>query len=225
MKFSEYFDYGLRKLRKARIRSWLTMLGIFIGIAAVVSLISLGLGMSEAINQQLSSLGADKLIISPKGGFGGIGSAVSLTEDDLNIVKKTSGVKLAAGLRYKPAKVKSDNQVKYVNLMGLSPDEAGTLVRELSNYKVIEGRDLKEGDIYKAVLGNFYMQDKKVFEKKLNIGDKILINDKEFKIIGFLSKIGNSQDDSSIIISNDGYKELYDVGKDLNMIFAKTINV
>jgi len=56
---SDFFKLSLNSLRRRRLRSWLTMLGIFIGIAAVVSLISLGNGLQTAIIGQFATLGTD----------------------------------------------------------------------------------------------------------------------------------------------------------------------
>ena len=66
----DYLKLGLRSLTRRRLRSWLTMIGIFIGIAAVVSLISLGQGMQNAIYDSFEGMGGDKLFIQPKSAFG-----------------------------------------------------------------------------------------------------------------------------------------------------------
>lgn len=218
----DYIELSVKNLRKNRIRNWLTMLGIFIGIATVISIISLGQGMQKAIESHLSVLGPDKIIVNPKGGLGGIGSSVELTEKDLNIVKKTSGIKKAAGMVFKPVKLESEDQIKYVNLIGISPDDAGDLIKEFSDYKITEGRDFKGGDLHKIILGYYYTQDKKVFSKRLKLRDTIILNDVEFKVIGFLSKIGSPDDDSSVYIPDDSFKELYpETGDKLNIILAK----
>jgi putative ABC transport system permease protein len=71
----DYFSLAFENIRHRGLRSWLTMLGIFIGIAAVVSLISLGDGLREAITGQFSDLSTDRLTIQNAGtGFGPPGS-------------------------------------------------------------------------------------------------------------------------------------------------------
>ncbi len=57
-------------LKQGKLRTWLTMMGIFIGIASVVALISLGQGLQAAITDQFAKTGTDKLIIQTKGSFG-----------------------------------------------------------------------------------------------------------------------------------------------------------
>jgi putative ABC transport system permease protein len=63
----DYFKMAVSSILHRRLRSWLTMLGIFIGIAAVVALISLGQGLQGAINDQFAKMGKDKIIIVPDG--------------------------------------------------------------------------------------------------------------------------------------------------------------
>ena len=78
----DYLFFSFSNLKSRRLRSWLTMLGIFIGIAAVVSLIGLGEGLRGAINAQFGFLGTDILSVTATGGFGppGTGVVKPLTE-------------------------------------------------------------------------------------------------------------------------------------------------
>ena len=63
----DYFLLAFNNLRRRKLRGWLTMIGIFIGIAAVVALISLGQGLQDYIGDEFEKLGSDKIIIQPKG--------------------------------------------------------------------------------------------------------------------------------------------------------------
>ena len=65
-----YFLLVLKSIVRRRLRSWLTVLGIFIGIAAVVALISVSQGLQDAIVGQFQSMGTDKVLIMPGGGGG-----------------------------------------------------------------------------------------------------------------------------------------------------------
>ena len=90
----EHLMLALRSLSKRRKRAALTMIGVFIGIAAVVALVSLGQGLSKTINDQFEKVGADKIIIQAKesaGGFTGENAPGQLTETELDIARKTIG--------------------------------------------------------------------------------------------------------------------------------------
>jgi len=78
------------------MRSWLTMLGIFISIAMIFTLVSLSLGLQYAVEEQFEILGTDKFFIQPATGFLGPPGSISsvlLTEEDVEVVSKIQGVK------------------------------------------------------------------------------------------------------------------------------------
>ncbi|MFH1275919.1 MAG: ABC transporter permease [Candidatus Woesearchaeota archaeon] len=221
--FIDYFKIPLKEMRRRKTRSWLTLIGIFIGIAAIISLITLGQGMENAITRQFEMLGKDKIFISPKGGtFGGMGSNVILTDKDLEIIRKADGVKRATGMGYANGGFEFNNLVRYNFVSGMSLDpEERALIGEAQSYEIAEGRMLQKGDVNKIVLGYEYTQTA-LFEKRLYLGDKILVNGREFKIVGFLKKIGSPPDDKSGMIPIDTYAELFDAKDELGFIIVQT---
>ena len=133
----DYFRIPWKEIKRKRLRSWLTLLGVFIGIAAIISLITLGQGLENAIEKQFQSLGRDKLFVMPKGGTWGMGSSEQLTEDDLDVIKKTSGVKEATGMGYAFAKIEFNEFIKYAFISGISTDpEERALVGESQSWKL-----------------------------------------------------------------------------------------
>ena len=110
----DYFRLGYRNVKQRKLRSWLTMIGIFIGIAAVVALISLSQGLQDAVAQQFVQLGTDKLIVQAAGGgFGPPGAGVSepLTEADEKAISKTKGVDLAIGRLIRTVKLEFKGEI------------------------------------------------------------------------------------------------------------------
>ena len=96
--FTDILKLAFQNLKHRGIRSWLTMLGIFIGIAAVVALISLGSALQKGVTSQFSTLGPDRLIIENiQAGSGppGSTSVKQLTSHDLNLIQSVSGVNIA----------------------------------------------------------------------------------------------------------------------------------
>jgi putative ABC transport system permease protein len=218
----DYFKIPAKEIRRRKLRSWLTLIGIFIGIAAIVSLITLGQGLENAITKQFQALGNDKLFILPKGGFFGMGSSELLNEDDLEVITKTSGVKIATGLSQGFARFEFNDLVHYGFISGISTDpEERALVWDAQTYGVAEGRLLRKGDKFKTILGYEHSLPD-LFEKRVELGDKIILHAKEFKVVGFLDKIGSPPDDQAAIIPLDAYEEVFDSKDELNFIIAQT---
>ncbi|MBS3109187.1 ABC transporter permease [Candidatus Woesearchaeota archaeon] len=219
----DYITYGFKNIKKRKMRSWLTMVGIFVGIAAVVSLISLGQGLQKAIQDEFQSLGADKLIIQPKGGgFGSVGTSPSkLTDEDIDQIKKTKGVDTAIGLLYHTAIIEFDDD-QYVSLvygMPMTPKE-NELVTQMNVVEIESGRALKSSDTGKAVVGYRYAHNQ-IFKRNLRLGDKILVDNIPLEIVGFMEQIGSEIDDTVIYVTQDQIEKMYDIAGQFDFVYVK----
>ncbi len=221
----KYFILAGKEFKRRKLRSILTLIGIIIGIAAIVSLITLGQGLKNAIDKQFDALGKDKLFIAAKGNALTPGltiDAVKITEDDLEVIQQTHGVKRAAGLIYSTGRIEFNDIVRYNFVTGMPEDpEDRALIGEANSYKILKGRFIEKGDRFRAVLGHEYTQPS-FFEKQIELGDRIQIQDREFKVVGFMQKIGSPPDDQSIIIPLDIYASVFDTGDELGILIAQT---
>jgi putative ABC transport system permease protein len=221
----DYFKMAVSSILHRRLRSWLTMLGIFIGIAAVVALISLGQGLQGAINDQFAKMGKDKVIIVPGGSALGGATSVRLTQRDFNTISRVAGVKDVVGFYYTSGRVDYKRDNAYVILMSYPTrqEEGKQLADEVFSYDAIEGRKLQSGDVYKVVLGYDYTHDKGVFPRRVSLYDTITVNNQSFEVVGFYEKIGSS-DDQNVYIPQDTYEKVLNVSlkTDDKEIIAKT---
>ena len=213
----DYLFLAFNNLKRRKLRSWLTMIGIFIGIASVVALISLGQGLQASIEQQFAALGTDKITITPKGTFGGLPSSKPLTEKDLKIVESVSGVDIATAYLLDSLDAEYKSQNKNVIIYGIDPDKYPKLFSQ--TYTIEFGRDFKAGDKTRVVLG--YNAANKDFEKNISVGNKITILGETFEVIGILKKIGSPTDDSAIIMPIESLRDLTGEKDKVSGIFAK----
>ncbi len=195
---SDYFILAIRNIRKRRLRSWLTMIGIFISIATIFTLISASLGLQEAVQEQFRILGTDKFFILPKGTAAGPGSASasSLTLDDVDIVDKVPGVKDLSYIKAIPATVEFDGEKRFYPVIGF-PAERDKIFKELGSYQIDEGKFPDESQTDRVTVGSQYKYNG-LFKKPIRAGDKILVNGVEFKVNGVLTQTGDSQNDKLV---------------------------
>lgn len=208
---SDFLTYALRTFKRRKVRSFLTMLGIFIGIAAIVSLVSLGQGLQQTITEQFEQMGVDKIMIYPGvnsfvPGIGGAG--IELREKDIETVRDVRGVDVVGGMLYKLGKLKFGDEVQYAWVIGLPQDDSKEVFNSMMSLKVEKGRDLRKNDRYRSVVG-VRLADADFFDKAVRVGDKIEIEDKEIKVVGILGTIGNPEDDSSILIPLETGREIF----------------
>ncbi|MFH1365064.1 MAG: ABC transporter permease [archaeon] len=220
----EHFFLAFSNLKRRRLRSWLTILGIFIGIAAVVSLISLGDGLRTAVMGQFGSLSIDKLTIQNKGaGFGPPGSTVveKLNDKDLKAIGGVTGVRLAIARIIRITGIEYNKILGFGYVADLPPDSQGiNLIYSAFNAEAEEGRLLKEGDRKKVLIG-YDVANSEDFDKKINVGSKIKINGQEFEVIGILKKSSSFQINIICIIPREDLEQILGIKNEYDMIVAE----
>jgi len=191
------------------------MLGIIIGITAVVSLISMGEGLKAAITSQFGMLGTDKLTVTATGGFGPPGTAVvkPLTRNNVKKINKINGVEEVAGRLIRAGKLEFNDVVSFGYAASMPDGDMRKMVEEALNLKASNGRLLRDGDTKKIVIGSKLGKDE-LNGKKITVGSKILISDTEFKVVGILKPIGNFIMDGSILMNEDDLRKLLDIPND-----------
>ncbi len=219
----DIFKLIIRNIRRRKLRSWLTMIGIFVGIAAVVALVSLSSGLQKVVEKEFEQLGTDKIMImlktqaGPRAGMG----LNPLTKDDLEVVRDVSGIKRVTGLVMANAKVEYRGQVRYLMVASWPDDpEEQKLITDINDYTIEEGRLLSRQDRYKTNVGISLVKDN-YFNPNIKLNDKIKINGVEFKVIGYWERIGNSGDDRSIIINEDLFRKLFNITDREDLIMAQ----
>lgn len=216
-------DYLLiiaRNFSRRKLRGWLTILGILIGVTAVVSLVSLGQGLNNYVNQEFEKMGSDKIMIMPGSGFMGAMTNAKMTEEDLNSIKNTKGVKLVGGMIYGQTIIKFKTETKTSLVIGIPQDETKEIFDSMQNFEIYRGRDIKSDDINRAVIG-IALYDGDLFGEKVNLRDTITIKERDFEVVGVISKIGNPSDDSQVYISIDDARDLFDEPEDYNYLMVQ----
>lgn len=219
----ELLKVAARNLAHHKTRTALTLIGVIIGIAAVVALVSLGSGLTAAVEEQLQSLGPDKVIVSPvqSGGFGGppSGGAVRLGERDIDAVNRVKGVETAVPLLFKSFPVKFEGATRQVSVLGFPTDKTREFFTDIQRYDVAEGRNFREGEQDAAVIGGRVSEV--FFDGRLGIRDSMEILGRKIRVIGVMERTGNQQDDTSIIMPLDTLRRLSGDPHETTIIFAK----
>jgi len=221
---ADSFLMAFRIIKKKRVRSFLTSIGIIISIATIFTLVSVSLGLEKAVGEQFRLLGTDKIFIQPRGQLAGpgTGGAVELTEDDVKVIEDIVGVKDLSYWAASPVEITFRDKKRFFTAVGFPLDRRDVFL-ESGAYKIDEGRFLEEGDSGEVMLGHRYKYDN-LFEKPLSVKDKLIINDKEFRVKIILQSIGNPGDDSLVLMSIEDLREISDVGDRVDMIIVQVEN-
>lgn len=227
MLFSESFQMALTSLFSNKMRSLLTMLGIIIGVGAVIALVSVGMGVRSNVTSSIASLGSNMLIISPgsanRGGVrGAAGSIQTLKYDDAVAIKEK-----IKNVDYVSPTVSASYQVVYGNnnwntsVQGVTPELLDIRSLSISNGSFISANDMNKRSRV-AVIGTTVAEN--LFEKENPVGKNIRINNQPYKVIGLLtakgqSSMGQDQDDMIYVPITTAQERM------LGITYVQSINV
>ncbi|MGB9719685.1 MAG: ABC transporter permease [Candidatus Anstonellales archaeon] len=217
MKNEDVLEYGIKNLSHRSLRSWLTLIGIVIGIATIVLLMGVAQGVKVYIEEQMAVFGKDKIAIVPmtiesmKGGgaISGRGATSGkLTEDDAKDIKTLPEVKSVTKF------LMGRTTIEFRGIELYSPIFAGDAsVYEMwkDYYKVGEGRYPEENERGVVFLGND-IANKYFGKNKIQVGNYMTINGQKFRVVGIAERIGTAlseQDDATIFIPYEDGKEMF----------------
>ncbi len=187
MPLSESISIALNSLLLNRLRAILTSLGIIIGVAAVISLISLGRGVQDYVSQQFSSLGVDLLTVRSIRPRGLQTAETPLTMDDVNALAKLPDVKAVSAEYQVRATVVNDRNTAQIAVQGVTINYA-----DVNNWHPANGggfftsQDLDSQSPY-ALLGTTAVSDLFGSASANPVGTTILINNTPFTVVGTMA--------------------------------------
>lgn len=201
---------AVRNLAARKARSALTLIGIAIGITAVVSLVSLSLGAQRAIEREFAKLGADVVLVVPAGSLG----EPRPVQLDLALFKNISGVRSVGAVRREILSVKSASTPGFLNVVGILT-ERGLSGQLFGGLEIASGR-LFASDQDEVVLGEGAARDLKVTP-----GESVTIQGRPFRVVGLLKRTGNDQDDHALYLALGKLEELVDEKGLISLVFVR----
>ncbi len=200
--FGQALHMAMRDLRLNPLRSFLTMLGIVIGVASVVTVLAIGSGAQSQVNRQIRAIGANVLMINPGAARQGAlrlraGTRPTLTEGDVDaIVEQIPQVRAAAGSIAGSAQVVHENKNWNTTINGTTTNHF--VVRDWTLGAGRTFNEIEETSAGKvAILGSIAARE--LFAEEDPIGAEIRIMNVPFEVIGVLAPKGPEQDDVAFV--------------------------
>jgi putative ABC transport system permease protein len=190
------FRVAARALLRNKMRSFLTTLGMVIGVSAVIAMVAIGEGAKARVEQSFSSLGSNMLIILPGtttrgGAFGGFGSMPTLTWEDLKAIQaEAPAVRTAAAVLSSPGQILNEDQNWGTSITGTTPEYFEVREWAVARGALFSASDV-DGGSKVALLGQTVAD--KLFGPAFDpVGQAVRIKDMPFTVVGVLERKGQS---------------------------------
>jgi len=207
MKNKDIFKQSLRNLQQQGLRSWLTVLGIVIGVASVIAIVSIGSGLQQSINSQTEGLAQRVGIVTPGSGgfsFGPGGGGPQASEDDpvvdnidLRVIQASQGVDVAYGEVDVDADVSKGDLSAPLSVTGVNPRDWRDANTDV---ELAEGRYLTSSDRNSVLIGWDIARD--LYDENISINSPLNLDNQSFTVVGIISEDSDRQT-TSIIMTPD----------------------
>jgi putative ABC transport system permease protein len=203
----EYFKIAVKSLVTRKVRSWLTIIGIVIGVFLVVSLLSLSEGLKNAVMQQLGKMGKDLITVVP-GDASNIMTSMQggakLTNEDLKLMEKTKGVGVVIPMNYSAVTARYKDEKKTVLIYGNDWKESLDIFKNDMGWSLSSGKWPISGK-NEVLLGSIAATE--IFPG-IKINDYLVINGKKYTVVGILNSVGAKDDDSMVSVDLEIFRSL-----------------
>ena len=189
MKMHERFLYSVRNLTHRKLRTALTILGIVVGIASIIILISLAGGLKEDVVSRLANFDPDLILILPTqvspGDFSSFVRQGKLYERDYNSIRQIPGVGVMSKTISKRVALEFKDELVSATVYAIEPD----IYTETTTLSVETGRFLQPGDRDVVVFGGGISE---LFDEDVQVNSIVEIDERKYRVVGILEKTGNT---------------------------------
>jgi putative ABC transport system permease protein len=178
----ELFEIAARNLRKQGIRTYLTLIGVIIGIGAIVALLSVGAGLNFAIEKQFEQLGSNTIFVIPGVQAGGQG-VTSFKDSDVKRLEALRGVETVVPVYGGSAVLEFNGEKVNVSIMAADAEKS-RIFEDTGYFEVKEGRWLTKSDTSAVAVGQLIAEN--YFSDEIILRNRVSINGVNYRVVGIL---------------------------------------
>ncbi|NOX71276.1 MAG: FtsX-like permease family protein [Candidatus Micrarchaeota archaeon] len=215
------FTIVWKQFTERPLRSALTIVGVVIGITALVALIILSNGLKQGVSKQLDVFGSDEILLTPKASSGrGMPTGYGfMTTDDIKTIKSVPQVLFVDSLLQGTFDIKYGRESNKVTVIGVGKDKnSDRTAKDYFNMDLVVGRYIEESDYKTANIG--YRVAHEFFDKDIVLGTTIQIKGDKYRVVGIFEDQGTFAKDTAIYVPIDGLRDTIGDSKALTSVSA-----
>ncbi len=204
----KFISLIFKSIRFRPMRSWLTVLGIVIGIMLVVTIFSISSGVQNVVTKALQMFGSDLIMVYPgkeTNPMVGLVSGERFRDKDIRDLETIEGVKFATPVDVASLNIESRGEKKGILVHGVEWHEIGVVFQESQGLRLDQGYWPANDDKNEIVFG--YLAATKLFKAPIKAGDEVTVKSRKVVVAGVLSKTG-TDDDNSVFLSMPIFRHL-----------------
>jgi putative ABC transport system permease protein len=217
----EYIKIVIKNFKSRRLRSFLTLLGIIIGIVSIILLYSFADSIEDLVSDQFDRLGTNKLMIAAKAvGFGRPSGSQGLSTDDVDTVTKVKGVDYAVFYYSDSVPIEIKGEEMLMNVRGIDTTYINDMAQEFGR-EYADGRGFNNGEQGSVVVIGSKIEER--FDVNLFAKSMIKINDKNFRVVGILEETGDQGEDLLVQIPINSMRSITNTDDGVSAIMAMVL--
>jgi putative ABC transport system permease protein len=219
---------SISNLRKSGIRTFLTLIGIVIGIAAIVSLLSIGAGVTATFEEQFESLGTNSIMISPGDAFSTqANSTVKISNSDVRFIRGLSTVDEVIQEYAAPVAISFNSEIKSAVLFTID-EEGFEFFKESDFFEIAQGRWVEPNEASAIMISEGMAET--TFGKEINLRKQLSLNGENYKVVGMFKMSAAMASFSGagglVLTSVPGFERIYPVDSPVElMVKTKSTDV
>ena len=205
----QFFSLSFKGVAHRPMRSWLTILGIVIGVTFAVTILTLSSGIRNAVSSTLQMFGKDLVVVFPgeiTNPFASLLADEKFKEKDLMALERIDGVEYVSLELQSSMTVEYEGQKESALIYGAPLTPLQRLLEETEGFYLEEGEWPKGDDVNEVILGHNAAMN--LFDEKVRIGDEIIVKTKRFRMVGYFNQIGEQMMDNVVYMSIDNLRNL-----------------
>ncbi|MFP4189527.1 MAG: ABC transporter permease [Candidatus Woesearchaeota archaeon] len=202
---SEYFSMAIDNLKRRRLRSWLTLLGIFIGIATIVLLIALGDGLQDAVMSQFDSLAPEVIVANARASYGQTSEPFDLR--DVRAVERVNGVESVSPRMQTSVNINFQGTAKPVNVFSVPGGDYRDDFFRIFPITMDRGRVFSKSDRAGVIIGSNVATSSE-YRRDMRLGDRVTIRGRDLEVVAIADSMGNFMADNSILLPENLYLDI-----------------
>ncbi len=207
--------FVIKNLKRRKLRSWLTIIGVIVGVLAIVSLMSLAQGLQDSITSEFDRMGARKITVASKFLTFGGASESGFTNEDVQEIERIFDVDFVVPAIESVVRINYNNELSFINITGYKIDNLEEFF-EQEDMTILRGACFSNSRSRDIIVGYDYYNDyENLFKRRIDVGTRLRLGTQTYNVVGVLDDTGDQRKNRRMFVSIENIREITNVKEEI----------